>query len=176
MSSTCVKPDTLLACCANCGLDHTANFAGCKFHKLAISPVKMNGSHAISSSVCHNTEINTTFARPLQEKTSPTVVPKVPSRKQPAHEHLAKFQEKLKQQRESAGTAMSFAAVLRREFAVAEPPAAIPRSYPAVLSPVPNSREISNVHRCLEALRSGFTLIESRFATQLRDIHKENTS
>ncbi|KAL7726612.1 hypothetical protein ACLKA6_010477 [Drosophila palustris] len=110
----------------------------------------------------------------VAQKTSPTVVPKVFSRNHPSHEHLAKFQEKLKEQRESAGTAMSFAAVLRRDIAVAEPPAAIPRSDPAVLSPVPNSRETSDVHRSLDAVRSGFALIESRFATQLQDIHKEN--
>ncbi|KAL7726170.1 hypothetical protein ACLKA6_002672 [Drosophila palustris] len=67
---------------------------------------------------------------------------------------------------------MSFAAVLRRD--TAEPPAAIPRSDPAVLSPSLNSRENSDVQHCLEAVRSGFASIESRFSIQLQDIRKES--
>ncbi|KAM8707460.1 hypothetical protein ACLKA7_011529 [Drosophila subpalustris] len=172
LSSTCAKPDTLPACCANCGLDHTSNFAGCRYYKLAISPEKKNDSPAVSSLAYQNTEINVASTHPLQQKASPSVVPKVPSRKQPAHQHLAQFQNKLKHQRDSAGATMSFAAVLRRD--TAEPPAAIPRSDPAVLSPSLNSRENSDVQHCLEAVRSGFASIESRFSIQLQDIRKES--
>ncbi|KAM8711564.1 hypothetical protein ACLKA7_012132 [Drosophila subpalustris] len=168
LSSTCAKPNTLPACCANCGLDHTSNFAGCRYYKLAISPEKKNDSPAVSSLAYQDTEINVASTHPLQQKASPSVVPKVPSRKQPAHQHLAQFQNKLKHQRDSAGATMSFAAVLRRD--TAEPPAAIPRSDPAVLSPSLNSCENSDVQHCLEAVRSGFASIESRFSIQLQDI------
>ncbi|KAL7724838.1 hypothetical protein ACLKA6_012824 [Drosophila palustris] len=143
-----------------------------RYYKLAISPEKKNDSPAVSSLAYQNTEINVASTHPLQQKASPSVVPKVPSRKQPAHQHLAEFQNKLKHQRDSAGATMSFAAVLRRD--TAEPPAAIPRSDPAVLSPSLNSRENSDVQQCLEAVRSGFASIESRFSIQLQDIRKEN--
>ncbi|KAL7723868.1 hypothetical protein ACLKA6_002191 [Drosophila palustris] len=143
-----------------------------RYYKLAISPEKKNDSPAVSSLAYQNTEINVASTHPLQQKASPSVVPKVPSRKQPAHQHLAEFQNKLKHQRDSAGATMSFAAVLRRD--TAEPPAAIPRSDPAVLSPSLNSRENSDVQHCLEAVRSGFASIESRFSIQLQDIRKES--